>query len=49
MSDEGAQRGYWTPRFILAQDSKILFTTTGIAGWTDQMWPRIQTATGTAT
>jgi hypothetical protein len=48
MSDEGAQRGYWTPRFILAQDSKIVFTTTGVAGWTGQMWPRIQEVTGTA-
>lgn len=47
MSDEGAQRGYWTPRFILAQDSKIVFTTTGIAGWTKQMWPKILEVTGT--
>ncbi len=41
MSDEGAQRGYWTPRFILAQDSRIVFTTTGVDGWKKEMWPRI--------
>ena len=29
MSEEGAQRGNRTPRFILAQDKKIIFTTTG--------------------
>jgi len=32
MSDEGAQRGNWTPRFILAQDGKIIFTATGNDG-----------------
>lgn len=47
MSDEGAQRGYWTPRFILAQDHKIIFTTTGNNGWKQKMWPRILEVTGT--
>jgi hypothetical protein len=48
MSDEGAQRGYWTPRFILAQNQKIVFTATGLDGWKDKMWPRIAAITGTA-
>ncbi|SJZ31719.1 hypothetical protein SAMN02745126_00245 [Enhydrobacter aerosaccus] len=48
MSDEGAQRGYWTPRFILAQHSRIIFTTTGVDGWRKQMWPKILEVTGTA-
>jgi hypothetical protein len=47
MSDEGAQHGNHTPRFILAQDSKIVFTTTGNAGWKEQMWPKIVEVTGT--
>lgn len=48
MSDEGAQRGYWTPRFILAQDDRIVFTTTGNDGWKQKMWPRLLEVTGTA-
>ena len=48
MSDEGAQRGYWTPRFILAQDNKIIFTATGNDGWKKEMWPKILEVTGTA-
>jgi hypothetical protein len=47
MSDEGAQRGNATPRFILAQDKKIVFTTTGNAGWKEKMWPKIAEVTGT--
>jgi hypothetical protein len=47
MSDEGAQRGNVTPRFIIAQDQKIVFTATGNAGWKEQVWPRIRTMTGT--
>ncbi|MBS0525633.1 MAG: hypothetical protein JSS04_18535 [Proteobacteria bacterium] len=47
MSDEGAQRGNETPRFILGQDRKIIFTTTGNAGWQEEMWPRIEEVTGT--
>jgi len=47
MSDEGAQRGNATPRFILAQDKKMIFTATGNAGWKDKMWPKIVEVTGT--
>jgi hypothetical protein len=47
MSEEGAQRGNRTPRFILARNGKILFTTTGNAGWKDQMWPKVVEVTGT--
>jgi hypothetical protein len=47
MSDEGAQRGYWTPRFILAQDNKIVLSVTGLEGWKDKMWPKILAVTGT--
>jgi hypothetical protein len=45
MSDEGAQHGAWTPRFILAGNKKIIFTTTGNAGWKEQMWPKIMEVT----
>ena len=48
MSDEGAQQGNRTPRFILAQNQKIIFTTTGNAGWKEKMWPKILEVTGTA-
>lgn len=48
MSDEGAQRGNYTPRFILAQNQKIIFTTTGNGGWKEKMWPKILEVTGTA-
>ncbi|MCW5736714.1 MAG: hypothetical protein KIS73_21480 [Enhydrobacter sp.] len=47
MSDEGAQRGNWTPRFILSQDGKIIFTATGNDGWKTKMWPKILEVTGT--
>ena len=47
MSDEGAQRGYVTPRFILANNKKIVFTTTGNVGWKEKMWPKIEDVTGT--
>ena len=47
MSEEGAQRGNRTPRFILAQNGKILFTATGNAGWKEQMWLKIVEVTGT--
>ena len=47
MSEEGAQRGNRTPRFILAQGDRIVFTTTGNAGWTDEMWPKIMEVTDT--
>ena len=47
MSDEGAQRGNVTPRFILANNKKIVFTTVGNGGWKEQMWPKIKEVTGT--
>ncbi len=47
MSDEGAQRGNATPRFIIAQDRKIVLTATGNAGWKEKIWPRIKEMTGT--
>ena len=46
MSEEGAQRGNVTPRFILAQNKKIIFTTTGNGGWKEKMWPKILEVTG---
>ena len=49
MSDEGAQRGNYTPRFIIAQNQKIVLTATGNGGWKDQIWPKIQEMTGTGT
>lgn len=48
MSDEGAQRGNITPRFIIGQDRKIVLTSTGNAGWKETIWPRIEQMTGTA-
>ncbi len=47
MSDEGAQRGNATPRFILAQNNKILFTATGNDGWKANMLPKLLEVTGT--
>jgi hypothetical protein len=47
MSDEGAQRGNVTPRFILANNKEIVFTTVGNDGWKNEMWPRILDITGT--
>jgi hypothetical protein len=47
MSDEGAQRANWTPRFLLGQDRKIVLTVTGNDGWKDKMWPKILEITGT--
>ena len=46
MSDEGAQRGNATPRFILVQNKKITFTVTGNAGYKEKMWPKILEITG---
>ena len=48
MSEEGAQRGNVTPRFIIARDQKIVLTATGNAGWKETIWPRIKEMTGTA-
>lgn len=47
MSDEGAQRGLWTPRFFVAQDQKILLTATGLDGWKSKIWPQILDVAGT--
>jgi hypothetical protein len=46
MSEEGAQRGNRTPRFILAQDKQIIFTCTSNDGWKTKMWPKILEVTG---
>ncbi len=40
-SDEGMARPDSTPRFILAQDNKVILAVTGNAGWKDKMWPKI--------
>ena len=47
-TDEGKQNVNKTPRFILAQDKKVILAVTGNAGWKDKMWPKIQEVTGTA-
>lgn len=47
MSEEGAQRGNRTPRFILTAKDKIVFTATGNDGWREKMWPKIVEITGT--
>ena len=46
-TDEGKSRPDATPRFILAQDNKVILAAAGNAGWKDQMWPKIQEVTGT--
>ena len=46
MSDEGP-RGNWTPRFILGQDGRIIFTATGKMAGRQKMWPKIVEVTGT--
>lgn len=48
MSDEGAQRGSVTPRFLLIRDGGIIFTATGNVGWKEKMWPKIMDVTGTS-
>ncbi|MGE0573697.1 MAG: hypothetical protein AB7F22_05680 [Reyranella sp.] len=47
-SDEGKSRPDATPRFILAQNDKIILAVTGNAGWKEKMWPKIQEVTGTS-
>ncbi|MFO1087575.1 MAG: hypothetical protein U1E21_23695 [Reyranellaceae bacterium] len=47
-SDEGKARPDATPRFILAQNGKVLLAVTGNAGWKEKMWPKIQEVTGTS-
>ena len=46
-SEEGKARPDATPRFILAQDNKVILAVTGNAGWKDKMWPKILETTGT--
>ena len=46
MTEDGAQRANATPRFILAQGDKVVFTTTGNAGWKEKMWPKLLEVTG---
>jgi len=46
MSDEGAQRGLWTPRFFLLRDRRIVLTVTGNDAWKSKMLPAIADATG---
>ena len=45
-SDEGKALPEGTPRFILAQDGKVILAVTGNAGWKDKMWPMILEVTG---
>jgi hypothetical protein len=47
-SDEGKAKPDATPRFILAQDGKIILAVIGNAGWKDKMWPKILEVTGTS-
>jgi hypothetical protein len=42
-----ARRPDATPRFILAQDGKVILSVTGNAGWKDKMWPKILEVTET--
>ena len=46
-SAEGKARPEATPRFILAQDGKMILAAAGNGGWKDEMWPRILEVTGT--
>ncbi len=46
-SDEGMAKPDSTPRFMLAQDNKIILAVTGNAGWKNKMWPKIVEVTGT--
>ena len=45
-SDEGMARPDATPRFILAQNGKVILAVTGNAGWKDKMVPKIEEVTG---
>ena len=46
-TDEGKARPDATPRFILAQDNKVILAAAGNSGWKDKMWPKILEVTGT--
>lgn len=45
-SDEGMARPDATPRFILAQDGKVILAVTGNAGWKEKMVPTLEEVTG---
>jgi len=47
-TDDYKNRPYAPPRFILAQDGKIVLSAVGNSGWRERMWPRIAEITGTA-
>lgn len=47
-TEEGKTRPDATPRFILAQNNKVILAVTGNAGWKDKMWPKILEVTGTS-
>ena len=46
-TEEGKARPDATPRFILAQDNKVILAVTGNGGWKDKMWPKIVEVTET--
>lgn len=45
-SDEGMARPDATPRFVLAQDGKVILAVTGNAGWKEKMVPKLEEVTG---
>ena len=47
-TEEGKARPDATPRFILAQDNKVILAVTGNGGWKDKMWPKLVEVTGTS-
>jgi len=47
MSQEGVQDAYDTPRFFLLQNNSISFSSTGVNGWREFMWPTILDMTNT--
>jgi hypothetical protein len=47
-TEEGKARPDATPRFILAQDNKVILAVTGNGGWKDKMWPKLLEVTGTS-
>ena len=47
-TEEGKAMPDATPRFILAQDNKVILAVTGNGGWKDQMWPKLLEVTGTS-
>jgi hypothetical protein len=45
-TEEGKARPDATPRFILAQNNKVILAVTGNGGWKDKMWPKLLEVTG---